>query len=351
MKFLSATTSCNGLSNVFNLSALLILVPLAQANESSSPTASLPYLEGDIVIDGTAEDAWNFTPAHELTFAVWGIGASEEGLFARWRGYWSEKGLTLLLEVEDDEMLILPFEDGLDGSPGFPLLVVPEYVDSALIYVRPMPEGSDSTFKMTRVAYPYFTPIPQIIRGGGASELSLEVEAEWTSTETGFVLETRIPWSLWPEAIDGAGLRLEMEVSIFDVDVSASGSSMVGWAVAGAGFPPWGVGTVDLEANQRVAETPAILLATPLAEKGFETVSRRGWVWSTEHGYLYLVGIPAAFFFYDVKLGAWLYSSENHYPWMYRFGTTPGWLLYNEGGSPALRHFYDTVSGEWIKVW
>jgi hypothetical protein len=66
------------------------------------------------------------------------------------------------------------------------------------------------------------------------------------------------------------------------------------------------------------------------------------WVWSVDNGWFWcdfgdeIDGV----YLYDVSLKAWVWTSEDFYPWAYVFGSVNKWVWIQSDGKPGIRIFY-----------
>jgi hypothetical protein len=82
------------------------------------------------------------------------------------------------------------------------------------------------------------------------------------------------------------------------------------------------------------------------------------WYYSYEHGYFYPDFSSGSYWLYQnsvyiyvADFGNWVFTSEDFYPWMYRYSSGGGtWLYYWKGQSASSRWYYDYSSGQKIHV-
>ena len=72
------------------------------------------------------------------------------------------------------------------------------------------------------------------------------------------------------------------------------------------------------------------------------------WINHAEHSWWYSTGESTdAFYFYDMALGMWGWSSEKAYPWIYWLEPMNTWTFNLPGGQAGARRFFNPESGGW----
>ena len=72
-------------------------------------------------------------------------------------------------------------------------------------------------------------------------------------------------------------------------------------------------------------------------------------IWHDEHGFqLPYAETAGALFVYDVGLDCWYWTSQEVYPFFYKYGYMEGWMYYYLGSTPTQRWFFALSEGETI---
>ncbi len=71
-------------------------------------------------------------------------------------------------------------------------------------------------------------------------------------------------------------------------------------------------------------------------------------VWHNQHGWQKLLKGTFEIMLFDYGTDSWMWTDETKYPYMYRYGTNPGWIYYEEGGTPGKRVFYHVSQQKWM---
>jgi len=73
---------------------------------------------------------------------------------------------------------------------------------------------------------------------------------------------------------------------------------------------------------------------------GWFTDRGGSWISHLEHGYQYTLGEDtSSFYFYDLNMQSWFWTSAELYPHLYKFGSNTGWHWYYTGGQSGNRWF------------
>jgi sulfatase modifying factor 1 len=73
---------------------------------------------------------------------------------------------------------------------------------------------------------------------------------------------------------------------------------------------------------------------------GFFAELQEGWIYHAEHGYQYCLGEDtSSYFFYDLIMESWFWTSATLYPYLYKFEENAGWYCYYIGGTLGQRWF------------
>jgi len=74
---------------------------------------------------------------------------------------------------------------------------------------------------------------------------------------------------------------------------------------------------------------------------GLYATTTADFIYHNEHGFQLIVpDNPGAFFVYDTGLDCWCWTSQQVYPFFYKYGYMEGWIYYYLGSTPAQRWFF-----------
>jgi hypothetical protein len=84
---------------------------------------------------------------------------------------------------------------------------------------------------------------------------------------------------------------------------------------------------------------------------GWIEVAGFPWIWSTDHGWLYAAyESEDNLFVYDPAISGWFWTSRNHWPDMYFYGSYNRWMRFGGGTAGSPRWFYDYTNSAWITI-
>lgn len=123
-------------------------------------------------------------------------------------------------------------------------------------------------------------------------------------------------------------------------EIAASSLKVEQWGVSGT---PWDFDFEDPLSGDRYSGWLSVY---------FWPDQSSPWLWSENHGWLYFSGLRGgSVYFYDYALGAWWWTSEDHYPWLYLWWDgAAGWYFVYRDYVPAIRWFYRAKTQEWVTL-
>jgi hypothetical protein len=180
--------------------------------------------------------------------------------------------------------------------------------------------------------------------GGTASTMISVPEPEATVAALGIVPE----WihvsvegrgvALALDANTGRHRRAFLELATQD-EVAAGVLTVEQWGTSGT---PWDFDFVD----------PLTSMAQSDWFGAYTVVDpSKSWLYSYEQGWVFFVGLRGqSVHFYDYTLGAWWWTAEDVFPWLYLWKDSPGngWYYALRSYAPAFRWFYRAEFGEWL---
>lgn len=112
--------------------------------------------------------------------------------------------------------------------------------------------------------------------------------------------------------------------------------------------------TLDAATVKRAAVTDAMEWFGDFDDSLVDAETGNGWLYHSEHGWLYRIVQQSGFWVWDNIQQDWLWTNESIYPYFYSANKV-GWLFYQLGGNPNFRWFFifdeqNASGGEWISA-
>jgi len=203
-----SVTAIDALSNESDRSATVT----HEMEGELSVAAEVPQADTAPSVDGSVDDAWSATTAHEFQHVLQGSVDGDFDLSGDWRANWDDEALYLLVDVTDDAA-------ASDSSAAYQDDSVEVYVDADNSKGSSYDGTNDFQFTFPRDGGEL----------GGQQPTSVE-DLEWAVGETddGYHLEAAFPWSMLgvtPES----GHVLGFDVHVNDDDTEGDRDAKISW--------------------------------------------------------------------------------------------------------------------------
>ena len=181
--------------------------------------AELPYTADPVSVDTVADDAWADAPTYAIDNVVHGTQDGPDGLSAEFRGLYDEESLYLLVDVTDST-----YEPVADPAAPARGDGVELYFDIHSTYGVVAPENH---YVITRDGAFFDVSSNNERNEEERPPENAAVTVATTETESGYVVEAEIPWSLF-EDFDGrpeTTNRFRMDIAVNDGTGAGGGGS------------------------------------------------------------------------------------------------------------------------------